>query len=187
MSKKPQGRTWHKAARTKSAKLTRGAVDKARCADFQARLMAGGTVREHAKEMKIAVRTAYRWAATVQLAAAEWLRREGFNEARLIQAWLDQATRSRGHVLNSALKEIGSILDVYPAKKEPPPALGHVSVIFNTNIEQYKEHRYAPREILVQGSVPNEPQGNAGSGTPAGGISGSRVLDAAKSTEQAKT
>jgi hypothetical protein len=136
-------RKWHKTAKLKGSRLTRGARDAALCAQFQARLTEGGTVRSVAKEMGITERTAYRWAATIRFAAAEWLRREGWNEAKLVQAWIAQAERSRGHVLNGALREIGLILDVYPVKKNPAPLVEPVQVIFCTDLKAYENQRYA--------------------------------------------
>ena len=130
--------------------------------------------------MKIAVRTAYRWALTVRLAAAEWLRREGWNEAKLIEMWIAQAQRSRGHVHNGALREIGSILDVYPAKKEPAPPTGPAVVNYNTNIAIYKEMRYAATEVRVSGSVQDEPQGNAGSRSSQRSIARGGLRDSAE-------
>src|SRR5260221_579012 len=106
--------------------------------------------------MKIPKTTAYRWAFAVRMEAAEWLRREGWGEAKLVQMWIAQAKHSRGHVLSGALREIGLILDVYPAKKNPAPPVEPVQVIFNTDIEAYRGHRYDVHQsnakaLLVKG------------------------------------
>ncbi len=132
--------------------------------------------------MKIPKTTAYRWAFAVRLAVADWFRREGFGEARLVLEWIKQAKRSKGHVLNGALREIGSILDAYPAKKEPAPPQGPVTVIFNTNIEHYKEQTYAAHKILEQRSLQDKPQGDAGSGTSEGAITRGSLRDSTESS-----
>lgn len=52
-----------------------------------------------------------------------------------------------------ATKEINRLRDEYPAKKEPAPAQGPVTVIFSTNIEVYKDKTLGqdPTKILEQG------------------------------------
>jgi hypothetical protein len=148
---------------------------------FQKRFSEGGTVQEIAAEMKIPKTTAYRWAVAVRLVAAEWFRREGFGEARLVLEWIKQAKRSRGHVLNGVLREIGSILDAYPAKKEPLPPQGPVIVLFNTKIENYKEQAYASGKVIESRSVQDESQGDAGSRPSQSSSSRRSLRDSAES------
>lgn len=153
---KPKGRRKrNNLGKSEPRGLSRGAHDHGLCAEFQKRFAEGGTVKEHAQDLGIPKTTAYRWAFTVKLAAADWLRREGWGEAKLIQEWIAQARRSRGHVLNGALREIGSILDIYPAKKPPQPAQPPVNVTFCTNLDAYKDLDAAPRQdgkaLMVEG------------------------------------
>jgi hypothetical protein len=85
-----------------------------------------------------------------------------------------------------ATKEINRLRDEYPAKKEPAPAQGPVTVIFSTNIEQYKELRYASHEIGEPGGFQEQSPGDAGGRTPEGKLTRSRILDAEKSPGEGK-
>ncbi len=135
-------------------------------------------MKDLAAELRIPKTTAYVWAKDVKQAAADCLRARGWGEGHLIDRWIAQAKRSKGHVQNAALREIGEILDVYPARKDPPPAQGPVNVIFATDITQYKEHRYAAHEVGFARSLPQQSQGNAGIGPSESPSVGSRILDA---------
>jgi hypothetical protein len=84
----------------------------------------------------------------------------------------------------AATVEIGKLRDDYPARKEPPPDQGPVVVIFDTDITVHEREIYASHTIEQQGSFPDQPQGNVGSGTPEGTIAGSSLLDAAESREE---
>jgi hypothetical protein len=83
-----------------------------------------------------------------------------------------------------ALRMAYQLHDAFPAKKEPPPAAGPVTVIFDTDITIHEQEIYAAGKVIEQGSVPNQPQGNAGSGASAEASAGSRLLDAAQGTNE---
>jgi hypothetical protein len=54
-----------------------------------------------------------------------------------------------------AVKEINRLRDEYPAPKKPAPPESPVTVIFNTDLERYKDEIYAPKPdaktLLVEG------------------------------------
>jgi hypothetical protein len=187
MTKKTRRRyRWQKTAKSKRSVLHRGAHNVALCKEFQKRLTQGGTVKELAAEMGVTQRTAYRWSLTVKVAAAEYLKRLGWTEAVLMEKWAVQAARSRGHVHNTVLRELGSILDVYPARKEPQLPVNPVTVIFNADLSQYEGEEYAPRELTVRPGFQIKPQGDAGSGTPSSAITRSSVRDSAQGSGRKK-
>ena len=90
-------------------------------------------------------------------------------EARLVKwnpseeqwdTFLDSSTQME------ATKEINKLLDAYPAAKRPPNETPPVQVFFG-NLADYREHKYVSAKIIEHGSIQDQPQGNAGSGTPA--------------------
>jgi hypothetical protein len=181
MKKPPKRANWHRGAKSKRSTVKTHARNLDLCQRFQERYRQGGTIQEVAREVGVATRTAYRWALTVQMAAAEFLRREGWNEAKIMLQWIAQAKRSRGHVLNGALRELGTILDVYPARKEPALPQSPVTVIFNADLSQYEGEEYAPRTLELRPGFQIEPARDAGGRTPKGAIPGGSLRDAKKS------
>lgn len=156
------------------------------CAAFQERYAKGEAIKPLRIELGIPQSTAYLWAKEIKQNAADCLRARGFDEGWLAGAYIRQAKTARGHVLRGILREMGEILDIYPAKKPPAPTAPPVTVIFNTNIEQFKEHRYAAHEVGFTRSLPQQSQGNAASGASESSVTGGRVLDTEKSGEQTK-
>src|ERR1700674_1923162 len=82
--------------------------------------------------------------------------------------------------------EINKLRDEYLAVKERQLPVNPVTVIFNTDLSQYEGEDYAPRTIELRPGFQNQPQGNAGGGTPECAITRSSLRDAAKGSGHKK-
>jgi hypothetical protein len=130
-------RRWQNSAKSKTRGLTHDSYRPDLCAEFQRRYGQGGTIQQHAKDLGIATRTAYRWAEDVRIRAADRFKRHGLGPDALVRRWVAVVKKAKGHVLNRALMEVGAIMDVYPPKKQRLPPQEPVTLIFNSDLTRY--------------------------------------------------
>ena len=163
------------------SKISAERLEAFREAYIQTRGNASKAARQIGMNPKLAAANAWRLVRAIKLQVAEVLEMYGIGavsqarklmqlqEARLVKwnpgeeqwdTFLDSSTQME------ATKEINRLRDEYPASKRPTPEMPPVQVFFG-NLADYREHKYASAKIIEHGSIQDQPQGNAGSGTPA--------------------
>lgn len=127
----------------------------------------------------------HRYARLIKIEIREALTAMGYGPEKLTKLFVSCLNAKSKSIRLQALDRAFKVRDDYPVPIPVPPQ-GPVTVIFNTNLASYEGVKYAAHKIIEQGSLSNEPQGNAGSRASEGAIPGSRVLDAEKSQREAQ-